>query len=525
MAGVATSPKCDTIKLYLMVWRGGVVTTAVERAGPREWSGLAVLALPCLLVSMDGHVLNLAVPQLTADLRPTGAQLLWAVDAYGFLIAGSLITAGALGDRVGRRRMLVCGAAGFGMASVLAAYAATPAQLIAARALQGLCGAAILPSTLALIRSLFLDRRQRTVAIGIWTASFSLGGVAGPLLAGLLLDRFWWGSVFLVAVPVMALLLVLGPILLPESRNPGVSSLDVPAALLSLAAVLLAVHGIKELAQDGLQPGPTLAILAGCGLAAAFVRHERRRRDPAIAPALFRNVAFTAPLLTNACAFFVLYGTSYLVAQHMQLVLGLSPLEAGLWTIPSSLGYLAGAVLGLTAARRVRPAFVVGAGLALATSGFGMLSQVDDGLGLLVAGTIVFSVGLAPVYLVTTEMIVSAAPPHQAASASAVSETGAELGGGLGVAVLGSIGAITYRQSMDAAAAHSLPPNVQESARGTLGGALAMAERLPAGQGGELARVAREAFEGAFRTVEAVGAGLLAVVAVAAVLVLRRVRC
>ncbi|QYN33682.1 MFS transporter [Pseudonocardia sp. DSM 110487] len=499
------------------------MTTTVERAGPREWTGLAVLALPCLLVSMDTHVLNLAVPQLTADLRPTGVQLLWVVDAYGFLVAGSLIAAGALGDRVGRRRMMLCGGAGFGVASVLAAWATTPGQLIAARALQGLCGAAILPSTLSLIRTLFLDRRQRTVAIGIWTASFSLGGVAGPLLAGLLLDRFWWGSVFLVAVPVMALLLVVGPVLIPESGDTGTSGLDVPAALLSLAAVLAVVHGIKGLAQDGPQTGPALSILAGCGLAVAFVHHERGRRHPALAPAVFRNVAFTAPLLTNACAFFVLFGTTFLVAQHLQLVLGLSALEAGAWTIPSSLGYLTGSVLGLTAARRVRPAFVVGAGLVLAAAGFGMLSQVDDGLGLLVAGTVVFSVGLAPVYLVTTEMIVSAAPSHQAGSASAVSETGAELGGALGVAVLGSIGAATYRQAMDAAASHSLPPNVQEGARGTLGGALAAAERLPDGPGAELVRDAREAFEAAFRTVEAVGAGLLAVVAVGAVLVLRRV--
>jgi MFS transporter, DHA2 family, multidrug resistance protein len=318
---------------------------------------------------------------------------------------------------------------------------------------------------------------------------------------------------------VMALLHVVGPVLLPESRDPGTSRLDVPAALLSLAAVLAVVHGIKGVAQDGPQPGPALSILAGCGLAAAFVRHERRRRDPAIDLTLFRNVAFTAPLLTNACAFFVLCGTGYVVAQHLQLVLGLSPLEAGAWTIPSSLGYLAGSALGLAAARHVRPAFVIGAGLVLAAAGFGMLTQVDDGLGLIVAGTVVFSVGLAPVYLVTTEMIVSAAPSPQAGSASAISETGAELGGALGVAVLGSIGAATYRQAMNSAG-----PRVDEGARGTIGGALAAAERLPDGPGGELVRDAREAFEAAFRAVEAVGAGLLAVVAVGAVFVLRRVR-
>lgn len=499
------------------------MTTVVPRAGAREWAGLAVLALPCLLVSMDGHVLHLAVPQLTADLRPTGTELLWIIDAYVFLLAGSLITMGALGDRVGRRRMLLCGAAGFAVASALAAFATTPAQLVAARVLQGIFGAALMPSTLSLIRTLFLDPRQRTAAIGVWTASFALGGVAGPLLAGLLLDRFWWGSVFLVAVPVMVLLVALGPVLLPESR-PEPSRLDVPAAVLSLAAVLALVHGIKGFAQDGPRVAQGLSILAGCVLAAAFVRHERRRRDPAIDLTLFRNAAFTAPLLTNACAFFVLYGTGYLVAQYLQLVLGLSASAAGAWTVPSSLGYLVGSVLGLAAARRARPAFVIGAGLVVAATGFGMLTQVDSGLGLLVAGTVVFSLGLAPVYLVTTEMVVSAAPPERTGSASAISETGTELGGALGIAVLGSVGAFSYRQTIGATAPPDVPPDLWESARGTLGGALAAAEHMPAGPAAALVRDAREAFETAFRTVELVGTALLAIAAVAAVLVLRRIR-
>ncbi len=499
-------------------------TAADPRAGTREWAGLAVLALPCLLVSMNAHVLHLALPQLTADLRPTGAQLLWIVDAYVFLVAGSLITMGTLGDRVGRRRMLLWGGAGFAAASALAAFASSPAQLVAARAVQGVCGAALMPSTLSLIRALFPDRRRRTVAVGVWTGSFALGGVAGPLVAGLLLSRFWWGSVFLVAVPVMVLLLVVGPVLLPEVRDPAAAWLDVPAALLSLGAVIAVVHGIKRLAQDGPQVDQALWILAGCVFAAVFVRHERRRPDPAVDLRLFRDAAFTAPLLTNAAAFFVLYGTQYALAQNLQLVLGLPPLEAAAWTIPSSLGYLLGSVLGPPAARRVRPAFVIAAGLALAAAGFGLLTQAGAGLPVVVAGTVVFSVGLAPVYLLTTEMVVSAAPADRAGSASAISETGAELGGALGVAVLGSIGAAGYRYAMDAAAPPSVPPDLWEDARGTLGGAVAAAEHLPDGSAAQVVAAARDAYETAFATVEAVSACLLAVVAVAAVAALRGVR-
>jgi MFS transporter, DHA2 family, multidrug resistance protein len=501
-----------------------MTTTAEPRAGAREWAGLAVLALPCLLVSMNAHVLHLALPQLTADLRPTGAQLLWIVDAYVFLVAASLITMGTLGDRLGRRRMLLWGGAGFGAASVLAAFATSPAQLVAARAVQGVCGAALMPSTLSLIRALFLDRRQRTVAVGVWTGSFALGGVAGPLLAGLLLDRFWWGSVFLVAVPVIALLLVVGPVLLPESRDPAPGRPDVAAAVLSLAAVLAVVHGIKRLAQDGPQAEQALWIVAGCVLAAAFVRHERRRADPAVDLRLFRDAAFTAPLLTNGAAFFVLYGTQYALAQYMQLVLGLPPLEAAAWTVPSALGYLLGSVLGPPIGRRARPAFVIAAGLVLAALGFGLLTQVGAGLAVLVTGTVIFSVGLAPVYLLTTEMIVSAAPADRAGSASAISETGAELGGALGVAVLGSIGAAGYRYAMDAAAPPAVPPSLWADARGTLGGAVAAAEQLPDGPAAQLVAAARAAYDTAFATVEAVGAGLLAVVAVAAAVALRGVR-
>src|SRR5262245_38932454 len=219
------------------------------RATRREWVGLAVLALPCLLYSMDLTVLNLAVPHLSADLEPSGAQLLWIVDIYGFLVAGSLMTMGTLGDRIGRRRLLLTGAAAFGAASVLAAFSFTAAMLIAARAILGVASATLAPSTLSLIRNMFLDPRERTVAMGVWIASFSAGGALGPLLGGFLLEHFWWGSVFLVNVPVMLLLLALGPWLLPEYRDPHPGRLDAFSAVLSLVAVLAVIYGIKRIAE------------------------------------------------------------------------------------------------------------------------------------------------------------------------------------------------------------------------------------------------------------------------------------
>jgi DHA2 family multidrug resistance protein-like MFS transporter len=250
------------------------------RATRREWIGLAVLALPCLLYAMDLTVLNLAVPRLSADLRPSSAQLLWIVDIYGFTLAGSLITMGALGDRIGRRRLLLAGAAAFGLASVLAAFSASAGMLIAARAVLGVAGATLAPSTLSLIRNMFLEPKQRKLAVSVWITSFSAGGAIGPLLGGVLLRWFWWGSVFLLAVPVMALLLVLGPVLLPEFRDPRPGRLDLLSAALSLAAVLAVIYGLKQLALAGGVWLPVLSVLVGLALGVVFVRRQQRLSDP-----------------------------------------------------------------------------------------------------------------------------------------------------------------------------------------------------------------------------------------------------
>jgi DHA2 family multidrug resistance protein-like MFS transporter len=344
------------------------MTTGLEvaRAGRKEWIGLAVLALPCLLYSMDLTVLNLAVPSLSADLRPSSTQLLWIIDIYGFLVAGSLITMGTLGDRIGRRRLLMIGAAAFGATSVLAAFSTSPEMLIASRALLGLAGATLAPSTLSLIRNMFLDAGQRTVAISVWITSYSVGAAIGPPLGGLLLEFFWWGSVFLLAVPVMVLLLVLGPMLLPEYRDPRAGRPDLVSTVLSLASVLLLIYGLKEIAQDGVQTLPALSLASGLSVGAAFAYRQTRLADPLIDLRLFRVPAFSASLVVYMIGGIVMFGAFVFIAQFLQLGLGLTPLEAGLLTMPWALCFVVGSVLTPIIVRHIRPAYVMAAGLLLA---------------------------------------------------------------------------------------------------------------------------------------------------------------
>jgi DHA2 family multidrug resistance protein-like MFS transporter len=499
---------------------------AAPRAGRREWIGLAVIALPCLLYSMDLTVLELAVPKLSADLKPTSSQLLWIMDIYGFLLAGCLITMGTLGDRIGRRRLLLIGAAAFGVASVLAAFSRSAEMLIATRALLGIAGATLAPSTLSLIRNMFLDSDQRTFAIGVWATSFSAGAAIGPLAGGFLLEHFWWGSVFLLAVPVMALLLVLGPLLLPEFRDPQAGRLDLTSAALSLAAVLAVIYGLKQVAQDGLGWLPVLSVAAGVAAGAAFARRQRELADPLIDLGLFRAPAFSVSLAAFMLSIFVIAGIFLFLAQYLQLVLGLSPLQAGLWTVPSAGGLIAGSMLAPLIVRRVRPAFVMAGGLALSAVGFGMLIQVNaaSGLAILVIGSVVFSLGVAPVGTLASDIIVGSAPPERAGAASGISETSAELGGALGIAVLGSVGTAVYRSEVTGAVPADVPPAAAEAARDTLGGAVAAAEELPDPLGAELLDAAREAFTQALQLTAITSAAIVVGVAILAAVVLRDVR-
>jgi MFS transporter, DHA2 family, multidrug resistance protein len=489
-----------------------------------EWIGLAVIALPCMLYSMDLTVLNLAIPHLSADLRPSSAQLLWIIDIYGFLVAGSLITMGTLGDRIGLRRLLLIGAATFGVASVVAAFSTSASMLIATRALLGVAGATLAPSTLSLIRNMFLDDRQRTVAIGVWVTSYSVGGAIGPLLGGILLEHFWWGSVFLLGVPVMLLLLIVGPVLLPEYREPTGGRIDLVSAAQSLAAVLLVIYGLKRLAEHGAGWLPAGTLAAGVAVGIAFVRRQRVLASPLIDLRLFRAPAFSASLATYTLGTFVAFGAYVFLAQYLQLVLGLSPLQAGIATLPSMLAFVAGSILVPPIARRVRPAYAMAGGLALSAIGFGVLAFAvvsSEGFWTLIAGSVIYSLGLSPVVILATDIIVGSAPVEQAGAASAISETGSELGGALGIAILGSLGTAVYRAGMAEAMPGGVPAAAMEAARGTLGAAAKVAGDLPAHQAAALLSAAREAFAQAFEATALVCAGLALVAAFATVVLLK----
>jgi MFS transporter, DHA2 family, multidrug resistance protein len=494
------------------------------RAGRREWIGLAVIALPCLLYSMDLTVLYLAVPSLTAELEPSSAELLWITDIYGFFLAGFLITMGTLGDRVGRRRLLLIGAVAFGIASVLAAFSTSVEMLIVSRALLGVAAATLAPSTLSLIRNMFLDPGQRTFAIGVWATSFSVGAALGPLLGGVLLEFFWWGSVFLLAVPVMALLLVLGPRLLPEFRDPDAGRLDLVSAGLSVVAVLAVVLGLKQIAEDGLGAQPLLSMLVGLIVGLLFVRRQQRLPDPLIDLQLFRSRTFSASLAANTLSIAIAFGIFLFIAQYLQLVLGYSPLEAGLWTVPSSGGFIAGSMLAPTLVRIVRPAYVVAGGFLLTTAGLALLAQVeaDSSVALVVAGSVVVALGVAPPVTLGTDLVVGCVPPERAGVASGISETGAELGGALGIALLGSIGIAVYRNQIADAVPAELPPAASETAKDTLSGATQAGEGLPAEVGEMLLDSAREAFTQGFQAAALTGAAVAITTAVLAALLLRR---
>lgn len=467
-----------------------------QKATRREWIGLAVLALPCILATMDLTVLNLAVPHLSEDLKPSSSQLLWIVDIYGFLIASALITMGTLGDRIGRRKLLLMGAAAFGIASTLAAFSRSAGMLIFTRALLGIAGATLAPSTLSLIRNMFLDDKERTTAIGIWVTCFSVGAAIGPLLGGILLEHFHWGSVFLLNVPVMLLLMILGPLLLPEFRDPKAGRLDILSAAMSLTAVLLVIYGLKRSAEHGISALPLTLIAFGFLIGFLFVRRQKTLADPLIDLRLFRSIKFSAALMLNLLGCFVAFGIFYFTAQYLQLVLGLSPLKAGLWSTPGTVGFIAGTAMTPPLTRRTRPSYVIAGGLIFAVIGYGVLACVDGPMALpvLAAGTLIYSFGISPIFTLSADLVVSSAPPEKAGAAASLSETCTEFGGAVGMAVLGTIGMTAYRMKVAAALPEGIPPEAAEAARSTLGGALAVAQGLPADVSSAFLTPARAAF-------------------------------
>ncbi|MFG1667334.1 MFS transporter [Streptomyces sp. Y7] len=495
-----------------MTTNPSTATPPPARAGRREWTALGVLMLPLLLVSMDVSVLYFAIPAISADLEPSGTQQLWIFDIYAFVLAGLLMTMGSLGDRIGHRRLLLIGAAAFGAASLAAAYANSAEMLIAARAVLGIGGATLMPSTMAMTRTMFTDPAQRAKAIGLWSGVMTAGIALGSVMSGLLVEYFWWGSVFLVNLPAMALLLVLGPLLLPEWRNPEPGRFDRLSVPLSMAAVLPVIYGLKEIPSEGWNVRYVVSITVGLLFAALFVHRQRTAASPMISPALFRSRGFAPSVALNLVSAFGIMGSAYFTTQYLQSVLGKSALEAALWALLPSVPIGAAAPVATQLVQKgVNRAYVVTAGFLIAASGFGLLSLAGtDSMVLVLVACAVLAVGGVVVMSQIMDLAMGTAPLERAGSASSLMETGAEFGGALGMAVLGSIGTAIYR--------HEIPDSAPEAARETLGGALAVADGTPG-----LATVAREAFTSGMQGAAIAGAVLLAGAAVLAVVTLRRV--
>ncbi|MFF5260365.1 MFS transporter [Actinomadura viridis] len=484
------------------------------RTPARAWWGLAVLLLPALLTSMDLAILFVAGPTIAEALDPTAAQWLWMMDVYGFVMAGLLITMGGLGDRVGRRRMLTAGALLFGAASALIAFAPSPELLIVGRALLGVGGATLAPSTLSLIRAMFADEDRRRTAVGAWTVAFTGGSVAGPIVGGVLLEHFWWGSIFLINVPVMVLLLVAAPFLIPESRGPGRSRFDLPGAAASLPAILSLVYAMKHLTEHGPDGTSATAAVLGIALTAAFVQRQRRAAHPLIDVALFRVPAFAAAVGANTIAALAAAGLGVLAFTFMQAVHGLSPLQAALWALPTFAGTFAGAALATVLGPRLGPAALITSGLAVAAAGFAVIATVepDTPLRVFVFGYAVLTSGIGIVGTIAGDLILGTAPPGRAGVAAGISETGNELGAALGIAVMGTIANSVYRTTMEDTA----PPGTAPAALETVAGATAA--EGPAG----LLAAASAAYTEATTTAALVSAVLLALVAPLISIALRR---
>ncbi|AWI32788.1 MFS transporter [Streptomyces sp. ICN441] len=495
------------------------------KAGRKEWIGLGILALPTLLVALDVFVLLLALPHLSADLGADSNQQLWIMDIYGFMVAGFLVPMGTLGDRIGRRKLLLIGGAAFGAASLLAAFATSPGMLIAARVLLGIAGAAISPSTLALISTMFQDAKQRAAAIGMWASCFTLGAIIGPMLGGIMLEHFWWGSLFLLGVPVMVLLLIAGPKVLPESANPEAGRIDLPSVALNLGTTLPVIYGVKEIARNGWSPLSGAAIVAGVVLGVLFVRRQRGLASPLLDVTLFRHGRFSASLL-GLLAYSLIGGTvMLLMTQYFQAAQRMTPLESGLGLLPGMAAATVSFMVCPIIARKIRPAYVIGAGIAGVVAVLIVFSQLgaDTGTSTLIVGFAVFSFCGAPLVALGTNMVVGAVPQEKAGSAGALSQISNEFGAALGVATLGTLGLAVYRAEVENAVPAGIPADAAEAARDSVSGAAAAAQGLPQQLADALMEPVRVAFTGGIHTVAAVSAILIAVAGVFFVALMRHV--
>ncbi len=498
-----------------------VVTDTGVRVGWRGWAALIVLMLPVLLVSVDNTVLSFALPQISLDLEPTSIQQLWIIDAYPLVLAGLLVTMGTLGDRFGRRRMLLIGASGFALVSALSAFAPTAAFLIAGRAAMGVFGAMLMPSTLSLIRSIFTDRDQRRLAIAVWASMFSAGAALGPIVGGFLLEHFAWGSVFLMAVPVLIPLLVLAPLFVPESRDPAPGRIDPLSIVLTLAAMIPVVYAIKELAVEGVASAAPLLMVVGLGFGVLFVRRQLRLPTPMLDMRLFGRGTFTGALLVNLLSVVALVGFLYFVAQHLQLIVGLSPMESGVALVPCLAIMIVAGLIVVPISARVSPRIVIPAALLFSIAGYLTIAATTgpDSLGSIVLASILLGIGIGAAETVSNELILSSAPPEKAGAASAVSETAYELGAVLGTAVLGGILTAIYRTSL--VLPTGVSGEVAAASRETLAGAMHAAEQIGGATGAALRDAAAAAFDAGVGVTSLIGALLVVAAAIVAAVTLR----
>lgn len=488
----------------------------------RRWLALAVLALTALLLSLDVSVLYLALPELSADLGASTTQQLWMLDIYSFVLAGFLVTMGAVGDRIGRKRLLLAGAVAFGLASAAAAYSSSPGQLILWRAVLGIAGATLMPSTMGLIRTIFTDEKQMMAAIGVWYSCFMGGMAIGPLVGGLLLQHFWWGSAFLLGVPFMLLLVVVGRRVLPESERHAGARVDVVSSVLSLATILPVIHGFKEIARGGSTPTALLTMGAGALLGIVFVRRQRRIANPLVDLALFRSRAFSTALAVMLVSGVVMAGVSFLSSQWLQLVAGLDPLGAGLWMLPANVALLVGSASSARIAQRWGTGRTMATGLLVCAAGLVLYTQVGpaQGLGLLVLGMCLTSFGIMLPSTLTMGVMMQSAPPERAGSVASMSETSGEFGIAVGIAGLGSLATFVYRDQLGPyAAVHA--GGATTAALDSVAGALRAATSLPAAAGHDLVTAAQGAFTTSLGVVAGAGAAIFAVCAVVAARVLR----
>lgn len=494
------------------------------RAGRRAWFALAVLMLPVLLVSVDNTVLNFALPAISSALTPTGTQLLWIVDVYPLVLAGLLVSMGSLGDRIGRRRLLLIGSIGFGVVSVAAAFAPSAELLIAARAALGFFGAMLMPSTLSLLRNIFLDRDQRRFAIAVWASGFAAGSALGPIVGGVILEHFAWGAVFLLAVPVLLPLVVLAPFLIPESKDPDPGRIDVPSILLILLTMTPIVFGIKHLAEAGLDALTAVSMVVGVVSGVLFIRRQLRLEHPLLDLGLFRRASFTGAVVINLLSVTALVGGLFFVSQHLQLVLGLQPLDAGLVLLPGLIVMIIAGLVIVPISKRVRPGIVVPIALVVSAVGYASIAITGGDVSALGIGLafVALGLGIGSAETVSNELIIASAPPEKAGAASGVSETAYELGAVLGTATLGTVLTASYRSSV--VLPDGLTAAQQQAAGETLGGAATVAEQLPGDLAGALMDSARHAFDSGVGVAAWIGVGLIVAAMLVAAIGLRRVR-